>query len=366
MRKKDVKRIIASLLIVCIITFSNSMSVHAANPLTTLGETVAFVSSAVVEGYEESVISQMIGRAGSRSPYGAKGIAFEIIYKDTRNLENFFCIFKPSEKIVLSTSSTDALADLVVTNSDGSIVELIQCKDGNSYSQARNILRQVLEGKYEGAQLVGTKECAAEFNRQAEALGIEARMIDSGISTEYTKRVADKALGGTGALSKLLTSVGKSAMAGGVFCGAVAAIESAICNDSIPDAVGHVTVASVNGAISTGGASAVGGLLTMGFAAVGASGMVSTIGVFAAALLTGGAIMTALDSISNTMNLEAQIAHTYDELMMGLGNACVDAEDSITQTGANMSRGWMTASDNTIYVMDDSMHILADIIVFGL
>ena len=190
-----IKAIMSIILCGCLV-FSSAASAQAAVSMKSECESATLVTEAVIEAYEASAVSQMAGRAGSSTLQGAKGIAFEVLYKDMKNLENFFCIFKPAERFSLSASSTDELADVIVTNKDASVIRFIQCKDGVSDSQIRKILQQVLEGKYENADLVGTKECAAEFNRMAAAKGIEAKMIDSGISTKVTKRIAEKAVGG--------------------------------------------------------------------------------------------------------------------------------------------------------------------------
>ena len=87
---------------------------------------------------------------------------------------------------------------------------------------------------------MGTKECAAEFNKLAAAKGIDAKMVDSGISTKATMQIAEKAVGGN--IATLVKLTGKSGRAGGVLCEAVSAIESVINGDTVPQTMGSVPV----------------------------------------------------------------------------------------------------------------------------
>ena len=335
MKAKRIVKTLAAGLLSCCMVVMNIIPTQAAISAKSLAENAVIVSEAVIEAYESSVITQMVGRAGSGSAYGAKGIAFEVIYKDLKNLENFFCIFKPAERIKLSSNSIDEVADLIVTTKNGDIVGLIQCKDGISQTHIRNIMQQVMDGKYADAALVGTKECAAKFNELAKASGIEAKMIDSGVSTEITKRIAEKSLGGS--LSTLAKTVGKGAKAGGIFCGAVSAIESVAKGETFAQTVGNVTVDAANGAISAAGAAAVASIVTMGFAAFEAPTVVSVVGVFAATVATGDVIMKGIDNISDSLGLKDEIAKGYEDFLKGTADFIVDAEESINQFGKDFS-----------------------------
>lgn len=339
---KMIRSIVVVLLSGCIV-FSSVVRTQAAVSTESIGAGAALVSDAVVEAYEASVISEMAGRAGSSTVQGAKGIAFEIIYKDLKNLENFICVFKPTERFALSLSSTDEVADLIVTNKDASVIRLIQCKDGTSVSQIRKILQQVMDGKYADASLVGTKECAAEFNRLAAAKGIDAKMIDSGISTELTKKIAEKAVGGK--IATLVKSASKSAKAGGVLCGAVSAIASVINGDTVPQTVGNVSIDALNGYLASGGAALAGELVTMGFAAFEAPAIVTTAGVFAATIATGCIIMAGLEKISNVLELKKQVAKAYDTFLEKTGSFLADAEVAIGKFGESVAEKTSQAAD---------------------
>lgn len=106
---------------------------------------------------------------------GAKGISFEIIYSDIKNV---FHNVKDGLKTKLSASSIDDLADLVTTNKSGEVVQHIQCKDGTSPAQIGKAIKQVSSGKYSSAELVGTKEFTAIYNEKAAAQGITQAATD--------------------------------------------------------------------------------------------------------------------------------------------------------------------------------------------
>ncbi|MCR5798120.1 MAG: hypothetical protein K6G63_09435 [Eubacterium sp.] len=338
-----IKAISVVLLSVCMV-FTSTAGAQAATSVSNVCEGVALVAESVVEAYETSVIAQMSGRAGSATANGAKGIAFEVLYKDMKNLENCFCIFKPAERFSLSLSSTDELADLIVTSKDAGVIRFIQCKDGTSDSQIRKILQQVLEGKYDNASLVGTKECAAEFNRLAAAKGIDARMVDSGISTKTTMQIAEKAVGGN--IVTLAKAAVKSGCVGGALCGAVSAIESVINGDTVPQIMGNVSIDALNGFVSMSGASVAGNLIAMGFAAFEAPEVVVTVGVFAATIIAGSAIMASLEKISSVLKLKDQAAQSYDELLQKTGDFLVEADEAIGKFGKTVAAKTSEAIDS--------------------
>ncbi len=344
MKAKRLLKTLAVGLLSCCMVMGNILTTQAAVNANALIENVVIVSEAAIEAYESSVIAQMVGRAGSGSSYGAKGIAFEVVYKDLKNLENFFCIFKPAEKIKLSINSIDEVADLIVTAKNGDVIGFIQCKDGTSQTQIRNVIQQVMKGKYSNASLVGTKECASKFNELAKAYGLDVKMIDSGVSTDLTQRIAEKALGGS--LSTLAKTVGKCAAAGGVFSGAVSAIESVVKGETAAQTVGNVTVDALNGVISGAGASATAYLVTMGLVAFDAPAIVSVIGVFAATVCAGNAIMKGIDNVSDSWGLKDKIAQGYEDFLKGTADYIVEAEASINQFGKDFSANLKDATDN--------------------
>ena len=323
--------------LISISLFLGELQTVKAGIIEDAAQTISVIAEAVMEGFESSVISQMAGRSGASTPSGAKGIAFEIMYKDTNNLKNFLCFFKPNKAIKLSNSSTDPIADLIVTDSKNSGVGLIQCKDGTSTSQIRKIFKQITSGKYGKAQVVGTKECAEAFNKYAEKNGISATMVNSGISTKKTIKIADKALGGS--IKQLTRAAALSAVAGGAFSGAIAAIDSVMAGDSAPDFVANTSVEAFKGMLATGGATTAGYLVTVGLATFSAPTAVSIVGSFAATIIAGEAILAGLDKITTDLNLIEAIAQGYDDFMMGTGAFIVSTGEVIDRTTTDIATG---------------------------
>ena len=140
------------------------------------------------EGYEASVVHRMAGRAGAEPPKGSPGIALEIMATDKRNMKD---LLKPDTVTKLTKSSTATQVDAVTTKS-GKVIERIQYKDTVSPSGVRKTVNQVKSGKYQQAQLWGTKEAAKQYNDMAKVEGISKRMHSTGISHNSTQRVGDK------------------------------------------------------------------------------------------------------------------------------------------------------------------------------
>ncbi len=343
MNKRIVRQAI-TILVSMITILCNTLPAHASDP-DIVSETVSVISEAVVEGYEASVIAQMHGRAGAHTANGAKGIAFEILYKDMNNLKDFLCFFKPSTPIKLSASSTDPIADLIVTDAQNKGIALIQCKDGTSTSYISKILQQVTSGKYSKAKLVGTKECAEAFNKLAEQKGVSVKMINSGLSTQTTQKIAEKALGGS--IKQLTKTVAASSISGGAFCGAIAAIDSVIKGESAPDFIAHTSTEAFKGIVSVGAGSVAGELVTVGLASFSAPHIVTVIGSFAAALIAGEAIMVGLDELTTNLGITEAIAQGYEDSMMGIGSFIVETGDAFDKTSNDIATG-------TEVVLDDA------------
>ena len=240
------KKVLSFVLIICTL-LGLSAPAFAAGESAAVGTAAVAGVESLAQYYEASVIARMAGRAGASTVDGAKGIAFEVIYSDVKNL---FGNFANGLKTALSSSSTDQAADLVTTNRSGEVIELIQCKDGTSATQVRNVLAQVSNGKYENVELAGTEEFAALFNTKAAEAGIEQRATNSHISTETTSRIARDSLGAAPSQATIMMSALKSAgIAAGIT--AVASIgESIIRGDSFYDATGHVVTNTGISAIS--------------------------------------------------------------------------------------------------------------------
>lgn len=203
------------------------------------------VATVATEGYDYSVASRMSGRAGSSSPLGGKGNAFEIMYGDQKNMAN---ILKPEMSTRLTHSSTATQADLVTTKG-GRIVERIQCKDTPSIKGAADTIKRVQSGQYRTTQLVGTSESAAAYNTKAASKGVTKVMKDSGISTRDTSRISNK-FNGVSSTTGIANAAKTSAKFGGVVGGGVAAIESIANGADFSTATGNVASGALKGSLS--------------------------------------------------------------------------------------------------------------------
>lgn len=203
------------------------------------------IATFATEGYDYSVASRMAGRAGSSSPLGGKGNAFEIMYSDQKNLGN---VLKPGTTTRLTQSSTATQADLVTTKA-GKIVERIQCKDTSSISGTADTIKRVKGGQYRATQLVGTSESAASFNAKASSSGVTKVMKDSGISTKDTSRVSNK-FNGVSSTTGIGNAAKVSAKLGGALGGGVAAIESIANGDDFSTTTGNVASGALKGSLS--------------------------------------------------------------------------------------------------------------------
>jgi hypothetical protein len=186
-------------------------------------------ATVAIEGYDYSVAGRMAGRAGSSSPLGGKGNAFEIMYSDQKNVAN---MLKPGTTTRLTKSSTATQADLVTTNG-GKIIERIQCKDTPSMKGTADTIKRVQNGQYRSTQLVGVTKV----------------MKDSGISTKDTSRISNK-FNGVSSTAGIANAVKTSAAFGGTLGGGLAAVESIVNGDDFSTATGNVASGALKGSVS--------------------------------------------------------------------------------------------------------------------
>ncbi|MGN0154333.1 MAG: hypothetical protein ACI4A3_07765 [Lachnospiraceae bacterium] len=206
------------------------------------------VATVAIEGYDYSVAKRMMGRAGSYSPVGGKGNALEIMYCDKKNVEN--CLNTGKLNTRLTNSSTATQSDLITMNGK-KIAERIQCKDTPSVTGTAKTIKQVQNGQYKAAQLVGTSESASAYNSKAASKGVSKVMKDSGISTKETSRISNK-FNGVSSATGITNAVKTSAKTGGVLSGGVAAIESFANGDDFSTATKNVTSSALKGSVSGG------------------------------------------------------------------------------------------------------------------
>lgn len=262
------------------VTFIPAPVAYADNSIMPAEAATATVISAqtLKEIYDGSVIARIAGRAGASTPKGAKGVVFEVVYSDVKNW--FHNLFNGA-KTVLSTSSTDPIADLVTYNKAGNVVELVQCKAGTSESQIYNMLKQMSNGKYGEVQLVTTSETAALYNAKAVNAGV-VQATNSGITENTIERIANKALGVLPGFSETMKTVGK---ASGITAGLTALFsiaESLYHKEDLDHTIGNVAVDSTVAAT------------TVGIGTVSAAGMeaaLTALGVSSAAISASAAVV---------------------------------------------------------------------------
>ncbi len=241
---------------------------------------------ATKEGYEASVALRALDRAGNCPQL--KGHVHELIFCDKYNANPLNII--QGNHANLTKSATAQMKDVVMTN-NGRVVGHAQLKDTISSSGLRKTAEQIKSGHYNKTSIFGTKETAAKL-----AGKVPQKVNSSGISSETTSRVANKALG----RMPTMNALGSAARSGGMVGAAVGAGIEAISSigdvidgkKSVGDAVVDIGGAAVKGGI-TGSASSAAGVAAAGLAGTAVSAVTAT-GVGAAVASTAvGAVAVA-------------------------------------------------------------------------
>lgn len=320
---------------------------------------IGTVVQAAGDAYDASVVARMAGRSGSAAAPGAKGIAFEVMYADKKNLSN---VFKKGVKTVLTKNSQATQVDLVTLYDDGSkVMERLQLKDVQSDTGIRDIINRVKSSDYRAARLVGTSETAEAYNAKAAANGVTKVMADSGISTETTQMVANKALGNAPTVAqaaKSITTITKSYMA----IGAVINLgESIIEGDDAADTIANTTVGTAQSGVTglaAGGAEA---LATTGLAVAGVTNPVALFIIpVGAMIITGYITDTMLEGVADIAqeNLSAAL-HTAQDVAEEKAEyiaVAIDESGVIDQAAATAS----TAATTTAQVATTAASAVAE------
>lgn len=227
--------IVTCILIVSMIVATITPALADDQTAKSVAESVA-VAENLQSGYEASVISRMIGRAGAATATGAKGIAFEIMLKDLENLKS---IIGANPPLQLSSSSIDPVADLVGVNASGEAVRMIQCKNGLSDSFIYDTFKRIQGNQYAEAELYMTTEAAEKYNAYAAARSAEQIAVDSGIGCSATEQIAGKALRNSATILKSSFKAGGYAAA---ITGLVSLAESIINGEDFETALSNTTV----------------------------------------------------------------------------------------------------------------------------
>jgi hypothetical protein len=206
-----------------------------------------------------------------------KGHLHEILTADRMNLRNV--LTGSGQQTALTQNSNATVVDLVTTRG-GKVIERLQLKDVTSPSQVNKVVRQVTSGKYNSARLVGTEETTDLVNQGLKRAGSARQMSSSGVSSDTTTRMAQRA-GATGS-GTLGSATLKAAHSGGTVGAAVGAGVAVVQGVSdlidgtkdVGEVVGSVAVAGAKGYVTGAAASAAATASGAMLASVGAGSLV--------------------------------------------------------------------------------------------
>lgn len=264
------------------------------------------VHNTIRHGYEAKVINESLKRAGNNPQL--KGIVHEVLIKDGINYNPVNMVKGINAAL---TKSTNAKTVDVVVKQGSKIVGRIQAKDtANSISK---VVKQVKNGQYNSAQILGTKETAVKLTERLAKDGIAKTVNSSGISSRTTQAIATKAgVNGFTGLSKACTTAAKGSAVTGAVVGTGFAVYQGICDlsdgskdlgevalDVGKEAVGSGLSAAGAGAAATAGGAVVATAVTAA-GITGGAAIALTVGApVVIAVGVGYAIKSIWDSIFN-------------------------------------------------------------------
>lgn len=149
------------------------------------------------EGYEGATALRALNRAGQNPQL--KGVVHEMMFCDKYNV-NPLNIIKGNHA-ALTKSTTAQMKDVIMTNSNGRVIQHAQLKDTVSPAGIRKTINQINSGHYNKTAVYGTEETAKQL-----AGKVSQKVHSSNISTGTTSRIADKALGRIPTMSTLGTA----------------------------------------------------------------------------------------------------------------------------------------------------------------
>ena len=240
---------------------------------------------AVKEGYEAGVAIRALERAGNCPQL--KGHVHEIMFCDKYNVNPLNII--QGNHAELTKSATAQMKDVVMTN-NGRVVGHAQLKDTISSSGLRKTAEQIKSGHYNKTTIFGTEETAAKL-----AGKVPQKVHSSGISSETTSRIANKALGRMPTMNALGSATRSGGMAGAAIGAGIEAITSISDvidgKKDVGDAVIDVGAEAVKGGV-TGATSSAAGVVATGvagsaistFAATGVDSAIASTGIGALAV----------------------------------------------------------------------------------
>lgn len=258
--------------------------------------------SIVQESYEASVAMRALDRAGQCPQL--KGHVHELMFCDKYNLDPINLI--KGNHAQLTKSNIATMKDVIAMDSSGKVIMHAQLKDTTSASGAAKTARQIISKHYDKTKVLGTKETVDKVAKKI-ADKTNQQINSSGISSETTSRVANKALGKMPTAAALSSAAKAGGMAGAAFGAGIEAVSSIAVIDiagagikggvtgAASAAAGSAAAGAAGVAIASATSTAVGGALaatTVGAATVAAAPVVLG---FAAACAVGGFISSLFD-----------------------------------------------------------------------
>lgn len=239
------------------------------------------------EAYEASVGVRSLMRAGKNPQL--KGTVHEIMFCDKFNA-NPMNIFK-GRSAHLTNSTTAEMKDVVIM-AKGKVVGHAQLKDCVSDGGVAKTAKQINSGHYNKTKIYGTKETAKKLAGKTKQ-----KVHSSGISSETTKRVADKALGNMPTLSALGSVAKCGGVSGAITSAGIETVSSVYGvftgEKEIDEAAADIGYAAVKGGV-TGAVSAAAGSVAAGATGAATSALASTaFGTVVAGTAGGAAVIAA-------------------------------------------------------------------------
>lgn len=245
------------------------------------------------EMYEDKVALEALQRAG-KCPQ-LKGHVHEILFKDKFNVNPKNIL--QGKHATLTQSNTAQMKDIIIKQGK-KVVGHAQLKDTTSASGVAKTIKQIKDGHYNKTAVYGTKETVKKVGSK-----VSQKVHSSGISSETTKRIADKALGQMPSMAELGGVARSSGVAGAAFGAGIEAVSS-ICDvldgkKDVGDAACDIAAAGVKGGITGAAAatasSAVAGLTGAAVGAATATGIGATV---AGATIGGVAVGAAAVAVA--------------------------------------------------------------------
>ena len=250
-----------------------------------------YASEGAKEAYETKVAMEALNRAG-KCP-NLHGHVHEILFKDQFNMNPKNIV--QGKTAHLTKSNTAQMKDIILKQNN-KVIGHAQLKDTTSASGLNKTIQQINKGYYNKTKVLGTKETVKGIGDK-----VSQKVHSSNISSETTKRIANKALGKMPSGNVL----GSAAKSGGVAGAAIGAGVEAVCSikdvcngtKSVGEAAGDVVVAGIKGGV-TGAASTVASTVAAGAATTAIStAAATTVGTAIAGTAAGAAAIAAAPAV---------------------------------------------------------------------